>query len=780
MGFGPTTRKDVAMNRAAKSAGGGAIQPRDRWIRRGLRHARLTVQSSGCLFLLALSGGLASGEGLKFTSAEDSRAEYERSVKPFLARHCVECHGVKDPEGQLDVNSLDPDMKSGADGSRWAMLVAEVKSGEMPPKEKQRPTAESIEAVLAWASAETKRANKAFTKREAYDNGNQTPHASLFDPKNIPPFDGEARVRRLRPEIYAKFLKTFAKDRRGVNQPFSPAGGTTFRDMGDPKIDEPASLALLENALIIVEKQTEHTVDGGKIVKSRGAKELMPLFDPAAPPTDPQIEAAIKHQFQKALSRQPTADELGRFTQFMKRNIAETGQVAGARYALAAVFMLPEAVFRMEVGSGQPDAKGRVRLAPREIAYSLAYALSDTGPDPELLAAAATGGLDSDEGVARQVERMLANSKLEKPRIMGFFREYFGYDKAPDVFKEMNGGGGARDFGGHNAHTLVADTDRLVEYILEQDRDVLRELLTTNKSFVAYKSAAESKKQIARERVKFQEDAQKNPEKFKNKVFRTQVKLVYEAYGLEDFPDQQPIELPPDQRAGILTQPSWLVANSTTLDNHAIHRGKWIRERLLGNVVPDVPITVDAQLPIAPEKTLRERMAVTEQAYCWQCHQLMNDLAYPFEQYDHFGRFRKGESVLDPEATAKNVDKKGKSLGPVMRDAPLRTDGLVAHVGDPALEGPVSGPVELVKRLASSERVEQVFVRHAFRFWLGRNESPGDAATLQAMHKAYRASGGSMKALLTAILASESFLYRVPAQPEPNASAQAAPQASGS
>jgi hypothetical protein len=37
-----------------------------------------------------------------------------------------------------------------------------------------------------------------------------------------------------------------------------------------------------------------------------------------------------------------------------------------------------------------------------------------------------------------------------------------------------------------------------------------------------------------------------------------------------------------------------------------------------------------------------------------------------------------------------------------------------------------------------------------------------------------------MKALLTAILASESFLYRVPAQPEPNASAQAAPQASGS
>lgn len=768
------------MNSEAKAAGGGASRAQDRGIRPGVRPATLTVWSCGCLVILALAGGMASAEGLKFTNAEDSRAEYERSVKPFLARHCAECHGAKDPEAQLNVNSLDPDMKASADGARWAMLVAELESGEMPPKEKPRPPAESVEAVLAWARAETKRANKAFTKREAYDNGNQTPHASLFDPKNIPPFDGEARVRRLRPEIYDRFLKIHTKGRGNANQPFSPAGGTTFLDMGDPKMDEPVSLTLLENSLIIVERQTDHVVEDGKIVKFNGVRELMPLFDSAAPPTDAQIEAAIKYQFQKALLREPTADELGRFTQFMKQNIADAGQVAGARYVLAAVFMLPEAVFRMEVGSGQPDAKGRLRLAPREIAYALSYALTNGSPDAELLTAAATGGLDSDEGVARQVERMLADSKLEKPRIMSFFREYFGYDKATDVFKEMTGGGGARGFSGHHAATLVADTDRLVEHILEQDRDVLRELLTTSKAFVAYKSAADSKKKVAEARAKFEEDAKKNPEKFKNRVFSSQIPLVYEAYGLEDFPDEQPVELPPGQRAGILTQPSWLVANSTTLDNHAIHRGKWIRERLLGNVVPDVPITVDAQLPIAPEKTLRERMAVTEQAYCWQCHQLMNDLAYPFEQYDHFGRFRKGEEVLDPEATAKNVDKKGRSLGPVLREAPLRTDGLVAHVGDPSLEGAVSGPVELVKRLAASERVEQVFVRHAFRFWLGRNESPGDAATLQAVHKAYRTSGGSMKALLSAMLTSESFLYRVPAQPEQNASAQATPKASGS
>lgn len=734
----------------------------------------------GCLLPLFLVGIPASAaEELKFTSADESRAEYDRTVKPFFARHCVECHSEKNSEGELDLTKLNPDMKASTDGARWAMVIEKMQHGEMPPKEKPQPAPEAIESTIRWARAEIKRANRHFTKRAAYENGNLVPHASLFSPQQVPKFDADVRIRPLSPEIYASFLKESAKD-NPTNQPFSPSAGTTFRDMGEPKIDEPIAVVLLNNALTIVDRQTAHVIESGKIVKSTGQRDLVALFDPAAPPTDAQVETAIKFMFQRFLKRPPTSAELEKFVALMKRNTAEAGQAVGARYTLATILMLPEVIFRMELGSGEPDAKGRRRLTSREIAFALAYALTDSGPDAQLLAAASSGGLDTEEGVAEQVRRMLADAKFDKPRILRFFREYFGYGKVAEVFKEENAGGGTKDFESHDAQTLLQDTDRLVEYILEQDRDVLRELLTTNKSFVAHKSAAELKQRLVKERAKFQAEAEKNPEKFKGKVFKAPFKLAYESYGLDDFPDEQPAELPADQRAGILTQPSWLVANSTTFENHAIHRGKWIRERLLGGVVPDVPITVDAQLPIAPEKTLRERMAVTEQAYCWQCHQLMNDLAYPFEQYDHFGRFRTAEKVVDLEASEKSVDKRGMKGPPVMVDAPLRTDGLVAHVGDPSLDGPVTGPVELMKRLAASERVEQVFVRHAFRYWLGRNESLGDAASLQAAYKAYKESGGSMRALITSILSSESFLYRVPAGPESNASAQADSQRSGS
>jgi len=724
-------------------------------------------------YLFLLSPLLAAAVGMtaaadepaevKFATAAESMGAFAKSVSPFLAKHCTVCHGPKKAEGDLDLTTLDPDMKATTSGARWAMVVEKLANGEMPPRSKPRPADAELVAVGRWAHAEAKRAGRPFTRRAAYANGNAVPHHVLFDPANIPPFDGGPRVRRLSPEIYAAFTNDLAKGKTGIGQPFSPEGKSTFKDMGAPKMDEPVTAQLLQNALLIVETQTAHKVEDG-VVKSVGfgAKELLALFDPKAPPTDAQMEAAIVRQFDTILKRQPTAEEKTRFVAFMKKNIAEAGQLAGARYALAAVLLLPEAVFRMEVGAGKADAKGRVRLAPREIAFALAYALTDKRPDAELLAAAATGGLDTDAGVARQVRRLLDAPKIEKPRILRFFREYFGYDQCTEVFKESNGGGTALGHAGQDARTLVEDTDQLVLYFFEQDKEVLRELLATNKSFVAYKSAASIKKQRADAIAKFEADKKKEPDKFKTKTLNLPGRSVYESYGLKDFPDQQPVELPAEQRAGILTQPSWLVAQSTSFDNHAIHRGKWIRERLLAGVVPDVPITVDAQLPDAPHKTLRERMVVTQEKYCWQCHRLMNDVGYPFEQFDHFGRFRTAEKVLDPAATEKNKDPKGKSLGPVMRDAPLDATGLIAHVGDPALDGPVKNVAEYMKRLAGSERVEQVFVRHAFRYWAGRNEIPGDAATLQAAHKAYRDSNGSMKALIVSLLSSESFLYRMP------------------
>ena len=87
---------------------------------------------------------------------------------------------------------------------------------------------------------------------------------------------------------------------------------------------------------------------------------------------------------------------------------------------------------------------------------------------------------------------------------------------------------------------------------------------------------------------------------------------------------------PKAERMGVLTHPSWLVSHSDAMDNHAIHRGKWVLERLLGGGTPDIPITVDAQLPDEPENTLRERMRVTRESECWRWHQKMDPIGLAF------------------------------------------------------------------------------------------------------------------------------------------------------
>ena len=74
------------------------------------------------------------------------------------------------------------------------------------------------------------------------------------------------------------------------------------------------------------------------------------------------------------------------------------------------------------------------------------------------------------------------------------------------------------------------------------------------------------------------------------------------------------------------------------------------------------------------------------------------------------------------------------------------TTGEVIDSGDPTLDGKVSDAIELVQKLAESQRVEQVFVRHVFRYFMGRNETPGDAVSLQEAEHAYLDGGGSFKA----------------------------------
>ncbi len=232
-----------------------------------------------------------------------------------------------------------------------------------------------------------------------------------------------------------------------------------------------------------------------------------------------------------------------------------------------------------------------------------------------------------------------------------------------------------------------------------------------------------------------------------------------------DYATVQPAKVP--NRKGFLTHPAWLIAHAQNTQTDPVIRGKWIREKLLAGTIPDVPITVDAVIPEDHHKTLRARLAsATEVEYCWKCHKHMNPLGYVFEAYDDFGRFRLQESLESPEnLVKKNPDKAPNrnhllDLRDVYKTLPVDATGYLKGTGDDSLDGKVKDAIDLVERLGKSRRVRQSIIRHAFRYFMGRNEYLSDSKTLIDAEQAYVDSDGSFDAVIVSLLTSDSFIYR--------------------
>ena len=624
-----------------------------------------------------------------------------------LAQFCVKCHDHDEKKGGLSLE--DVRVFKDARPEVWASVYEQVELSQMPPKKSSKPTAEERRRVLEWIENEMRQAGHLVNHKLEWPNfGNFLPHEQLFGVKPHPAPATPVRIWRQRPAAY----------RGGGIQPFSLVPGQQISDYSVMyRVDESSAEIVLRNAQQLVETWTRAEFRDGEMRPIAGASSqpqpgMITILHPEREPTAAQFASALNQVCVAAFDRAASAEELEDWRGLYDRAAKEYGRLQAGRIVLTAPLLKPEAVYRLELGAGPLDEHGRRRLSRGEILTALTQTLFEGRPPSaiQVLRAKANVELGTREEVAELVGTLLEGPR-PNGRLLVFFDEYFDYKKAVGVFKDVPSG-----IGGFNAPVLVRETERLISSIVNSDRDVLIQLLTTNQGFV--------EPQVAN------------------------VVSTHRIYNLPaDFkPTKGPVHFESDERAGILTQPAWLVAHSTNFDNDPVRRGKWVLEHLLGGVVPEVPVTVNAMVSRDQTRTLRDRLeTVRTEAYCWKCHQQMNQLGLPFENYDQFGRFRLRE--LD---------------GLVDTTGAIVTEGPIFDVGDKGLEGSVANPLELIQRLAKSKRTQEVFVRYAFRFFLGRNETVRDAKTLQEASEAYTASGGSMKALVVSLLSSDSFLYRTP------------------
>jgi len=796
----------------------------------------------------ALLWGLSSAANAEtYTPGQKIDRDFGEFARPFLVRHCVDCHGETEPEGNLSLHDLGAVDEVNA--AVWKSVWAQVALKEMPPRDAEQPGVVERLRFSDWIVGELTRAlrNKGgFRAHLDPDKGNFVDHDLLFGPLpdgiKLAPTSSPARLWRVTPQehitrlnelintepkfdpenpglrahgdavptnhggelklyfgtdniiqwqggtvAYATAVKSVpavlasARNHGLENYPdfytVNSAEATQILDLADDVIRYmaygPLSIAepyqITDDPKSIADKMKGDLrgLPTSLVYSTKVLRPLTPVYDlmKAEGVTDDRLRAAVNYLFEALTFRQPSAAESDDYLSIVKQSIEKLGKEDGAVLGLSSIFLDRDALFRPElVESGEPDRHGRVMLQDWELGLAVNHALRYIKPDEALRNAIVEGRMRTREDVRREVERMLSDDSVRKPRILQFFRDYFDYDLAGYICKDgkaLNETGVTNRGSSHYRAMFdaTASTDRLIELVLEEDKDVLKQLLTTNRVVATKADDIYFGEQLTRAEARAAAAAAK-----KNEAPAKKGKAPEENYNVAEAnlsgskilarvgrrsfgtgsmqPERILATAPAGQRLGILTHPSWLVSHSDAMDNHAIRRGKWIRERLLGGGIPDVPITVDAMLPDEPDRTLRERMRVTKEEYCWTCHKKMDPLGLPFEMFNHAGLFRKMEL-----------------------DRPVDTTGEIIESGDPALDGDVADAMEMIRKLAESRRAEQVFVRHAFRFWMGRNETLNDGPVLQDAYRAYKDGGGSMNALLTSLLTSDAFLYRTRGEP---------------
>jgi hypothetical protein len=346
------------------------------------------------------------------------------------------------------------------------------------------------------------------------------------------------------------------------------------------------------------------------------------------------------------------------------------------------------------------------RLQPHDLGTRLAYALWATTPDEALFASAASGKLTEDAELKKQIDRLLADARLE-----GFI-------------------GGFLD-----------------SWLNLRERGGMPPPRETNRAYYAEDLPASMKTEA---RLFFREMLMEN--RPVNQFLRADYSFIDKKLAkLYDLPEQktlrladgfQRVSLKDDKhRGGLLGMAAVLTVSANGVETSPVTRGAWVSENILGIKPPPPPDTVPAIEPdVSGTTTIRERLAKhsTDRA-CAECHRKIDPLGFSLESFDPVGRWRVNYAK-PKKGPAPKIDTSGEfASGETYKD--------------------FAGFRDLLH-----ERREEMFTRHLIRSLLaystGRLMEPADEFAVDRIHDKVKQQGLGLRSLVVECLTSDVFRSR--------------------
>lgn len=366
------------------------------------------------------------------------------------------------------------------------------------------------------------------------------------------------------------------------------------------------------------------------------------------------------------------------------------------RTALTAALVSPHFLFRSLAGptkAATPGSGSRYVLDGYELASRLSYFLYSSMPDEPLLAAAANGSLLTDQGLASQVRRMLAD-----PRSNAFVENFAGQ------WLQLR-----------TLDTLAIDRTAFPEYT-----DDLRAAMTTEATLF-FADVLRTDRSVL--------DFLDSRDTFVNGKLAS-------FYGLPEVRSTEfrRVKLPADShRGGVLTMGAVLTLTSNTTRTSPVKRGLFVLDQMLGAPPPPPPADIpplEQSVASNPDATVRERLAahVANQT-CASCHNRLDPLGLAFENFDAIGRWRTTEN-------GRPVDASGTLPGGTSINGAAELKAILLSRADQFIE-------------ALSAKV--------LTYAVGRGPEPFDRPAIRRIATRTRAGNDRFSALIESVVLSDTF-----------------------
>lgn len=363
----------------------------------------------------------------------------------------------------------------------------------------------------------------------------------------------------------------------------------------------------------------------------------------------------------------------------------------GAKLALVSLLMAPEYIFRVEMAEPDPAKAGAYRLDAYSKASRLSFLMWDAGPDKELLAAAKSGALHNDAELKKQLTRMTASPRF-RDGARAFFADMLQLDGFDNLIKDP---GAYPKF-----NQSVADSAReqtlmtMVDLLVDKKRDY-RDIFSSNDTYI-------------------------------NRYLASVYKVPF-ASSQEWAPYTFPAS---SERAGILTQISFLSLFAHPAGSSPTRRGVKVHEIFMCEPTPDPPADVDfSKVRDSKSGTVRGRLIDhMNNTGCMACHRRSDPPGLALEHFDGLGQLRLTENGAPIDVSAE-VD--GKTI--------TGAQGLASYLHD-------------------DPKIPACLVRNVYSYGTGRRTDDRDEDYLADETSAFAANGYRLPDLMVQIASSPEFL----------------------